>query len=255
LSIFVDSTIWFAAATARDHDNARAKSILRSTWDHVTTDHVLIETWLLLNSRYRRDIAEQFWYQIQHGGVSIEIVTMGDLEVAWTIGMAFPDQAFSIVDRTSFAVMERLGIVQVASFDNDFAVYRYGRARDKAFELIRRGHSAVFSLFHQAILKRQQITCQYSGRYREICPYVLGHRDGRETALVYQFGGESNRELPQKGEWRCLSLAEVHDAGVRDGQWYGDSRHSRTQRCVVDVFVDVNTDVPNQPGRRSNFFP
>ena len=111
MSIFVDSSIWFAAA-ARDHDNARAKSILRSTWDHITTDHVLVETWLLLNGRYRREVAEQFWGRIQHGGVSIEPVTMADLQAAWTIGMAFPGQAFSIVDRTIFAVMERLGIVQ-----------------------------------------------------------------------------------------------------------------------------------------------
>lgn len=254
MSVFVDSSIWFAAAVARDHDNARAKSILHSTQDHVTTDHVLIETWLLLNSRYRRDIAEQFWDRIQRGGVSIEIVTMGDLQAAWAIGMAFPDQAFSIVDRTSFAVMERLGIVQAASFDNDFAVYRYGRGRDKAFDLIRWGHSPVFKLFHQAILKRQQITCRYNGRYREVCPYILGHRDGKEAALVYQFGGESNRELPHKGEWRCFSLADVRDATARAGRWHGDSPHSRTQRCVVDVFVDVNTEVPNQPGRRPSIF-
>ena len=255
MSVFVDSSIWFAAAVARDNDNARAKSILRSTWDHVTTDHVLIETWLLLNSRYRRDIAEQFWDQIQRGGVSMEIVTMGDLHAAWAIGMAFPDQAFSIVDRTSFAVMERLGIVQAASFDNDFAVYRYGRAREKAFDVIRWGHSPTFKLFHEAVLKRQQITCRYNGRYREVCPYVLGHnKDGKEVALVYQFAGESNRELPNKGEWRCFLLTQVSDAAVRNGRWYGDSRHSRTQRCVVDVFVDVNIDVPNQPGRRPSAF-
>jgi predicted nucleic acid-binding protein len=249
LSIFVDSSVWFAAAVARDHDNDRAKSILRSTWDHVTTDHVLVETWLLLNSRYRREVAERFWDQIQRGGVTIEIVTTADLQAAWAIG-----EAFSIVDRTSFAVMERLGIVQAASFDNDFAVYRFGRARDKAFDVIRWGHSAVFKLFHQAILERQQITCRYNGRHREVCPYILGHKDGKEAALVYQFGGESSRDLPRKGEWRCLSLAEVHDAAARNGRWYGDSGHSRTQRCVVDVFVDVNIDVPNQPGRRPSAF-
>jgi predicted nucleic acid-binding protein len=254
LGVFVDSSIWFAAAVARDHDNARAKSILRSTWDHVTTDHVLVETWLLLNSRYRREIAEQFWDRLQRGGVSIEPVTLADLQAAWAIGAAFPDQAFSIVDRTSFAVMERLGIVQAASFDNDFAVYRYGRARDKAFDVIRWGHSAIFKLFHEAILKRRQITCRYAGHDREVCPYILGHKDGKETALVFQFAGESSRNLPQKGEWRCFSLAEVRDAAVRDGRWYGDSRHSRSQRCVVDVFIDVNTGVPNQPGRRPNVF-
>jgi hypothetical protein len=33
--------------------------------------------------------------------------------------------------------MERLGIFQVASFDQHFAIYRYGRNRDRAFEVMR----------------------------------------------------------------------------------------------------------------------
>ena len=53
------------------------------------------------------------------------------------IGELFTDQRFSIVDRTSFAVMERLGLTRVASFDQDFAIYRYGRKRDRAFEVLR----------------------------------------------------------------------------------------------------------------------
>jgi predicted nucleic acid-binding protein len=62
---------------------------------------------------------------------------MADLEAGWTIGGTFSDQKSSIVDRTSFAVMERLGISRVASFDDDFAIYRYGRNRDRAFEVLR----------------------------------------------------------------------------------------------------------------------
>jgi predicted nucleic acid-binding protein len=49
----------------------------------------------------------------------------------------FSDQDFSLVDRTSFAVMERLGLVRAASFDDHFAIYRYGRNRDRAFEILR----------------------------------------------------------------------------------------------------------------------
>jgi len=41
------------------------------------------------------------------------------------------------VDRTSFAVMERLGVHRAASFDDDFAVYRFGPRRSKAFEVVR----------------------------------------------------------------------------------------------------------------------
>ena len=64
-------------------------------------------------------------------------VTPTDLEAAWETGVAFADQEFSIVDRTSFAVMEGLGITEVASFDYDFAIYRYGRNRDRAFKILK----------------------------------------------------------------------------------------------------------------------
>ncbi len=137
MSIFVDSSVWFASVVARDKDNARAKSVLRTTSDHVMSDHVLVETWLLLNSRYHRHAAESFWQGIRHGPVQVEQVTASDLETAWAIDEVFSDQNFSIVDRTSFAVMERLGISRVASFDHDFAIYRYGRNRDRAFEVSR----------------------------------------------------------------------------------------------------------------------
>jgi len=137
LTIFVDSSMWFASVVARDRNNAPAKAILRGAIGCVTTDHVVVETWLLLNSRYHRDGAERFWDGVRRGAARIESVTAIDLEIAWAIREAFPDQDFSIVDRTSFAVMERLGITRVASFDDDFAIYRYGRARDRAFEVVR----------------------------------------------------------------------------------------------------------------------
>lgn len=137
MTIFVDSSVWFAIIVARDQNNARAKSILMDETERVTTDHVVVETWLLLNSRYHRAGAEQFWERIRRGTARVESATAADLEHAWEIGRAFPDQSFSIVDRTSFAVMERLGILRAASFDDDFAIYRYGRERNRAFEIIR----------------------------------------------------------------------------------------------------------------------
>ena len=78
-----------------------------------------------------------FWAHLRAGAARIEKVLPVDLEVAWAIGLAYPDQHFSIVDRTSFAVMERLSISQAASFDNDFAVYRYGPGRKRAFDVLR----------------------------------------------------------------------------------------------------------------------
>jgi predicted nucleic acid-binding protein len=64
------------------------------------------------------------------------LIGAADLEVAWAIGQAFDDRDFSIVDRTSFAVMQRLGVPRAASFDRDFAVYWFGPGRRQAFEVI-----------------------------------------------------------------------------------------------------------------------
>jgi predicted nucleic acid-binding protein len=103
----------------------------------VTSDHVLVETWLLLARRLGRHTAETFWQRLRAGGATVELVSAADLEAAFAIGDAFADQDFSIVDRTSFAVMERLGIFRAATLDEHFAVYRFGRNRSRAFEIVR----------------------------------------------------------------------------------------------------------------------
>lgn len=86
--------------------------------------------------RGRADAGEALWSAIRDGAARLELVSEVDVDAAWQIGRAFPDQGFSLVDRTSFAVMERLGIAKAASFDHHFAVYRYGRNRQKAFEIL-----------------------------------------------------------------------------------------------------------------------
>ena len=83
-----------------------------------------------------RKAAERFWDGLRSGIAIIETVTAADLEVAWDIGVAWRDQDFSIVDRTSFAVMRRLGIDRVASLDTDFAVFRFGPKRRQSFHVL-----------------------------------------------------------------------------------------------------------------------
>jgi hypothetical protein len=112
------------------------------------------------------------------------------------------------------------------------------------------GVSATFDLFHRAILERKQITCVYDGFPREVCPYILGLKAGKEAALVFQFGGTSSRGLRAGGDWRCFYLDGVAQVQLRDGPWYGGAPHRTRQQCVDDVFVDVNLEVPDQPGRQ-----
>ena len=103
----------------------------------VTSDHVLIECWRLARDQLGRSVAERFWGSLRGGLATVEQVLPGDLEHAWRVGELFPDHDFSMVDRTSFAVMERLGITSVATFDDRFAIYRYGPRRERAFEVRR----------------------------------------------------------------------------------------------------------------------
>jgi predicted nucleic acid-binding protein len=135
LSVFVDTSVFYSATDSGDRSYDRARRVLRDADSLVTTDHVLVESWRLMRIRGGFAVAERFWGTIRKGLATVETVLPGDLDTAWRIGEAFPDQDFSIVDRTSFAVMERLGVSIAASFDAHFSIYRFGPRRERAFEV------------------------------------------------------------------------------------------------------------------------
>jgi len=137
MSLFVDTSIWFAAVDVSDRCNSLAKTILSSGEELLTTNLVLAETWALLHHKINSRAAERFWEGLRGGIAAIELVGLADLEVAWQIGRSWHDQDFSIVDRTSFAVMCRLGVERAASLDDDFAVFRFGPRRRQSFMIVR----------------------------------------------------------------------------------------------------------------------
>src|SRR5437879_9414118 len=137
MSLFVDTSIWHASASYSDRRHARSRASLKSSETLVTSDHVLVETWTLLHHKLERKAAEGFWEGLRSGIALIEAVTLADLEVAWDIGVSWHDQDSSLVDRTSFAVMRRLGIDRVASLDAHFAVFRFGPRRRQSFHVVR----------------------------------------------------------------------------------------------------------------------
>src|SRR5437868_15387887 len=104
MSLFVDTSMWYAAADSSDRSNARAKAILKSGETLVTSDHVLVETWTLLHHKLDRKAAERFWDGLRSGIAIIETVTAADLESAWDIGGLWRDQDFYILDPTSLAL-------------------------------------------------------------------------------------------------------------------------------------------------------
>jgi hypothetical protein len=101
--------------------------------------------------------------------------------------------------------------------------------------------SSTYIVFRNAILAEQQITCVYDGRYRELCPHIIGtNKDGEEAVLGWQFAGESSGRLPQ---WRCLRLRNVRDAQARAGKWFAGGSHRAEQTCVATIDLDINVHV------------
>jgi uncharacterized protein (DUF4415 family) len=109
--------------------------------------------------------------------------------------------------------------------------------------------SSAYKLFEEAMTSRKQILCTYNGHPRELCPIILGHSQGQEKALTYQFGGQSEKGLPPGGQWRCLWLSKVSNIRLRDGPWHAGDRHNQPQGCVEIVDLDVNPASPYNPIR------
>ena len=136
MSIFVDTGAWYAVADKSDrHHDEASRFYLASAGEAslVTSDLVVAETWALVASHLGRRAALTLWETLRETQLPILTIDASDLEAAWRIAQAFPDQDFSFTDCTSFAVMERLGIEDAFTFDQHFLVYRYGSNRHRAF--------------------------------------------------------------------------------------------------------------------------
>jgi predicted nucleic acid-binding protein len=137
--LFVDTGAFYALADRSDRHHVAARSAWLESAERdelVTTDHVVVESWLLLRARLGRPTAMRWWDALTRGAVTVVGVSSPDLARARTIAEAWPDQDFSLVDCTSFAVLERLGIDRAFAFDAHFRVVRFGPRRERALTLV-----------------------------------------------------------------------------------------------------------------------
>ena len=110
--------------------------------------------------------------------------------------------------------------------------------------------SKAYRLFEQAMAERKQVLCDYDGYPRELCPIILGHSEGKEKALTYQFAGKGKKTLPEEAAWRCLFLHKLSNVRLREGPWYSGDSHTQPSSCVEVVDLDVNPNSPYNPKRR-----
>ncbi len=136
MSIFVDTSAWYAVADRSDRCHRKAKDFYLATAgkdELVTSDLVVAESWTLIAAHLGRSAALRFWEGLRDTGTPILTIEPPDLEAAWRIVQSYADQDLSLTDATSFALMERRGIDRVFAFDAHFLVYRYGTGRRRAF--------------------------------------------------------------------------------------------------------------------------
>ncbi|MFB9996161.1 hypothetical protein [Providencia rustigianii] len=103
--------------------------------------------------------------------------------------------------------------------------------------------SSNYDLIAEAIKNKKQIIAMYKGHLREMCPHVLGSKNGREQALFYQFGGYSSSGVIIPGSssnWRCIQIDGLSEVTLRDGEWHTAANHSQTQTCVDRIDIEVN---------------
>lgn len=100
-----------------------------------------------------------------------------------------------------------------------------------------------YDLIRAAIQNKQQVFATYGGHVRELCPHVIGTKNGSPRALFYQFGGSSSSESitpGSPGNWRCLPIEGLSNISIREGQWYSGQNHSRPQTCVDIIDLEVS---------------
>jgi len=104
--------------------------------------------------------------------------------------------------------------------------------------------STSYQLIAEAIRSKKQIHSTYSGLHREMCPHVLGYKDGKEQALFVQFGGLSSSKgsiTPASAEWRCIPVGNLSNIKLVDGPWYTlETQNKRRTSCVDQIDVEVS---------------
>ena len=123
--IFVDTGAWYALLDETDSYHARAVKLFQSlAHPLVTTNYIVDETITLAKNRLGYKVAVKIGQMLWDEDVAALIrITSSDENNAWKIFTKYRDKGFSFTDCTSFAVMERLGIIEAMAFDEHFNQY------------------------------------------------------------------------------------------------------------------------------------
>jgi hypothetical protein len=102
----------------------------------------------------------------------------------------------------------------------------------------------IYTLIRQAIIDKNIVIARYHGHIREMCPHVIGRKNGQAHAFLYQFAGRSSGGLEPDGSpvnWRCLRVDVLSQVSVRESkdEWHTSSNYSVKQTCVDEIDVKI----------------
>jgi predicted nucleic acid-binding protein len=128
-SVFVDTGAYAALVIGVDANHRRARETLTELEQRgailFTTNFVVAETYALILARAGRPLAITMLDRLERSRDLVVRVTEEDERRAYEIVRRYQDKTLSLVDATSFAVMERLGITSAFTFDGHFAQFGF----------------------------------------------------------------------------------------------------------------------------------
>ncbi|KKT38132.1 MAG: hypothetical protein UW22_C0013G0019 [Candidatus Gottesmanbacteria bacterium GW2011_GWB1_44_11c] len=123
--VFIDSSFFKAFVDPKDDFHTRAKGLWKKFVFHgqslVTSNYILDETYTLIRCKLHLQKALQLRGILSHDALNLDVirVTVDDDACAW--GWFEKNWSkLSFTDCVSFAVMKRIGLTDVATFDTHF---------------------------------------------------------------------------------------------------------------------------------------
>jgi hypothetical protein len=98
----------------------------------------------------------------------------------------------------------------------------------------------IYQQLRDAIANKQPVRVRFKVGDRDVCPHVIGFKNGDAKVLTYQFAGYSSSGLPPDGEWRCMVISDIASVAAINEEWQTGIGHSRRQTCVDEVDLEVN---------------
>lgn len=125
--IFVDTSFFYALASAKDPDHERVREVFEGFGNRrlrgflLTTNHTVFETIRLARRRRGHRAAVEMGQQLYAEKISrIHWASPEEEKAAFDYLVKYHDKNYSPVDCLSFVVMERLNITEALAVNSDF---------------------------------------------------------------------------------------------------------------------------------------